>query len=174
MTDAIMDAAERRIRSSGYDGFSFRDIAADVGVKSASIHYHFPTKEKLAAAVARRYTDRFVTAVEQRVAGGEDIVRASREVFRDALCKDGKMCLCGALGATASDLSDEVRYEVQRFFRLGLDRFQQAGLAPVDAVRVLAVLEGAMLTANVLEDRSLFDASTEGLNFDFDEEKQLE
>ena len=29
----IMDAAERRIRNAGYNGFSFRDIASDVGVK---------------------------------------------------------------------------------------------------------------------------------------------
>ena len=51
---AIMDAAERRMRIGGFNGFSFREIAADVGVKSASVHYHFPTKENLAAAVTRR------------------------------------------------------------------------------------------------------------------------
>ncbi|RAZ72961.1 TetR/AcrR family transcriptional regulator [Mesorhizobium atlanticum] len=163
MADAIMDAAEKRIRLGGYGGFSFRDIAADVGVKSASVHYHFPTKDKLAATVARRYTDRFVAAVDRRLAAGEDIIGASRHVFRDALFNDGKMCLCGALGATASDLSEEVRHEVQRFFRLALDRLQQAGVAPVDAVQVLATLEGAMLTANVLENLSLFDSGTETL-----------
>ena len=47
--EAIMDAAERRIRELGYNGFSFRDIAADVGIKSASVHHHFPTKPALAA-----------------------------------------------------------------------------------------------------------------------------
>ena len=41
---AIMDAAERRMRIGGFNGFSFREIAADVGVKSSSVHYHFPTK----------------------------------------------------------------------------------------------------------------------------------
>ena len=54
---AIMDAAERRIRLGGFNGFSFREIAADVGIKSSSVHYHFPTKENLAAAVIHRYTD---------------------------------------------------------------------------------------------------------------------
>src|ERR1700727_3456870 len=47
---AIMDAAERRMRLSGFYGFSFREIASDVGVKSSSVHYPLPTKEKLAAA----------------------------------------------------------------------------------------------------------------------------
>lgn len=48
MTDtsnAIMDATEERIRQGGYSGFSFREIAADVGVKSSSVHYHFPIKK---------------------------------------------------------------------------------------------------------------------------------
>jgi TetR/AcrR family transcriptional repressor of nem operon len=56
MAESIMDAAERRIRLGGFNGFSFREVAADVGVKSSSVHYHFPTKERLAAAVVHRYT----------------------------------------------------------------------------------------------------------------------
>ena len=52
---AIMDAAERRMQRGGFGGFSFREIAADVGIKSSSVHYHFPTKEDLSAAVIRRW-----------------------------------------------------------------------------------------------------------------------
>ncbi|MFC0804551.1 MULTISPECIES: TetR/AcrR family transcriptional regulator [Sinorhizobium] len=162
-TDAIMDAAEERIRRAGYSGFSFREIAVDVGVKSASVHYHFPTKEKLAAAVARRYTDRFLAAVDHQVAGGEDIVEAWRQVFRVALHRDGRMCLCGALGATSQDLAGEVREEVKRFFLLGIDKLMEAGLSHNSALQVLATLEGAMLTANVLEDPSMFDNGTAAL-----------
>ena len=57
MKVAIMDAAERRIQQGGFGGFSFREIAADVGIKSSSVHYHFPTKEDLAAAVIRRWAE---------------------------------------------------------------------------------------------------------------------
>ena len=32
------------MRRGGFHGFSFRDLAADVGIKSASVHYHFPIK----------------------------------------------------------------------------------------------------------------------------------
>ncbi|MCG8274695.1 TetR/AcrR family transcriptional regulator [Aquamicrobium sp. NLF2-7] len=157
---AIMDAAEERIRQAGYSGFSFREVAADIGVKSSSVHYHFPTKEKLAAAVARRYTDRFVEAVDRQLDAGDGIVKAWREVFRDALYRDGRMCLCGALGATSHDLATEVRDEVKRFFLLGIERLMQGGLTKDAAVQVLATLEGAMLAANVLEDRTMFEAGT--------------
>ena len=54
---AIIDAAERRMQLGGFGGFSFREIAADVGIKSSSVHYHFPTKEDLAAAVIRRWAE---------------------------------------------------------------------------------------------------------------------
>lgn len=161
--DAILDAAEERIRAGGYSGFSFRDIAADVGVKSSSVHYHFNAKEKLAAAVARRYTDRFLQAVEREVESGNGIIEAWRKVFRDALARDGRMCLCGAMGATLHDLADEVRDEVKRFFRLGIDRLVAGGLGKDVAVQVIVTLEGAMLAANVLDDPGIFESGTAAL-----------
>lgn len=36
-----MDAAEKRIRKAGFNGFGFRKIAADVGIKNSTVHYHF-------------------------------------------------------------------------------------------------------------------------------------
>ncbi|WP_106754394.1 TetR/AcrR family transcriptional regulator [Pannonibacter carbonis] len=160
---AILNAAEERIRQAGYNGFSFRDIAADTGVKSSSVHYHFPTKEKLAAAVARRYTDRFMAAVEGHITAGDDVTSAWRRAFGEALDRDGRMCLCGALAATAHDLADEVRLEVKRFFVLGIDRLIASGCSRDAAIRILATLEGAMLTATVLDDRSAFDSGTTAL-----------
>lgn len=152
-----MDAAERRIRVGGYDGFSFRDVAADTGIKSASVHYHFPTKEALAAAVARRYTDRFLQAVDDLVAVGGTVQDAWRQVFRDSLEVDGRMCLCGILGATAHGLAEPVAAEVRRFFRRGLDALEAAGVSESEALRILAMLEGSMLIANVMASPALFD-----------------
>jgi TetR/AcrR family transcriptional repressor of nem operon len=157
---AILDAAERRIRKAGYNGFSFREIAADVGVKSSSVHYHFPTKERLAAAVARRYTDRFTAAVYEDVKAGIDPAEAWHRAFKNALRDDGGMCLCGSLGASAKDLPDEVLVEVQRFFKQGLAILERSGLSHQAAAALLASLEGAMLIATTLRDESVFDAAT--------------
>lgn len=162
-TAAIMDAAETRIRASGYAGFSFRELAADVGVKSASVHYHFPTKEALAAAVARRYRERFLDAVEREVAAGADVVAAWKAGFQRAIRADGGMCLCGTLGAAAIALPDEVRTEARAFFEAGLRQMAAHGLSPVRAAQVLAVLEGAILLANVLGRPATFDDATAAL-----------
>jgi TetR/AcrR family transcriptional repressor of nem operon len=157
-----MDVAERRIREAGYGGFSFRDIATEVGVKSSSVHYHFPTKEALAAAVAvaARYTDRFANAVGQHVADGNNPVKAWREVFRRALHDAGRMCLRGSLPVMSRDLSPEVATEVRRFFELGVEKFVARGRSRERAMQVLATIEGAMLLANVLDDTAAFDEAT--------------
>src|SRR6201993_5293738 len=112
-----MDLAEAHIRHRGYGGFSFRELAAEVGIKSASVHHHFPTKATMAAAVARRYGDRFLASVAPRPREtANDVIRAYQSVFRKALEQDGRMCLCGVLGAEAGVLSPEVVEEIQSFF----------------------------------------------------------
>ena len=156
-TTAIIDAAEARIRRAGYTGFSFRDLAADVGVKSASVHYHFPTKDALAAAVARRYRERFLAEVDRGIAAGGDVVAAWKAGFLRAIRSDGGMCLCGVLGAAAGALPDAVRCEARAFFEAGLAQMTANGLSPARAAQVLAVLEGAMLLAVALDRPAAFD-----------------
>lgn len=160
----IMDAAERRIRSSGYNGFSFRDIAADVGVKSSSVHHHFPTKPALAAAVARRYTDRFEAALAQAKSAKD-----WRNVFRKALIEDGQICLCGVLGAESADLPPEVLAEARRFFKRNLEALGQlygarSAASRQSALHVMATLEGAMMLARTLNDPKVFDDATRNLD----------
>ena len=159
-----MDATERRIREAGYSGFSFREIAADVGVKSASIYYHFPTKSALAAAVARRYNERVIEAANAGVAAGQDVVQAWKAVFRSALDEGAKMCLCGSLGATAPDLSPDVAGEVRRFFEAGIASLVAGGLTQQRATQVLATLEGAILMASAQGDPAIFERATEALD----------
>src|ERR1700753_3909114 len=92
IANAIMDAAEKRIRSGGFGGFSFRDIAADVGIKSSSVHYHFPTKETLAAAVIHRYTDNISSFLDQELAADPDPIKVWTQAFRSNLLVPGTMC----------------------------------------------------------------------------------
>ena len=50
--EAILEAAKRTAQAHGYSGLNFRELGAEVGIKGASIHYHFPTKADLGSAVA--------------------------------------------------------------------------------------------------------------------------
>ncbi|MCA8089277.1 TetR/AcrR family transcriptional regulator, partial [Burkholderia cenocepacia] len=49
--DALVQAGEGLMRSMGYAAFSYADLAETVGIRKASIHHHFPTKEDLGVAI---------------------------------------------------------------------------------------------------------------------------
>lgn len=163
VANAVMDAAERRMRSGGFNGFSFREIAEDVGVKSSSVHYHFPTKEKLAAAVVRRYTDRLGATINEELSSGTDPYDVLSSSFRNTVRSANRMCPITVLGAGSLDLPAEVAIEVQRFFRMCLDKLTGRGLSENDAAELLATITGAMVVSAALGDLEMFDRATTDL-----------
>ncbi|MEL7026367.1 MAG: TetR/AcrR family transcriptional regulator [Pseudomonadota bacterium] len=159
--EAILDVAERRIRANGYSGFSFREIANDVGIKSASVHYHFRTKPDLAAAVAKRYRERFAQALEAEERKGTGRVGAWRTLFHDALKQDGLMCLCGILAVEGTSLPAEVAKEARAFLEFGIASLDEA--RPGEGTRILSQLEGAMLISRSAGDPGVFAQATDNL-----------
>jgi AcrR family transcriptional regulator len=96
--ERLMDLAEAHIRNAGYGHFSFCDLAAEIGIKSTSVHHHFPTKATMAAAVARRYGDRFLAAVARRPnESAGDAISVYRLAFREALSRPGLTSGIGTL-----------------------------------------------------------------------------
>ncbi len=161
MADKLLDRAEIHIQKAGYNGFSFRDLAAEIGIKSASVHHHFPTKAGMAVAVARRYTDRFLAAVEQ--SREADPVSTYRAAFRNALARDNRICLCGVLGAEAGGLPPAVADEARAFFRRCVDDLSErigGKEANARSLHVLSTLEGAMILARIFDDVGVFDRAT--------------
>ncbi|MGN7737873.1 MULTISPECIES: TetR/AcrR family transcriptional regulator [Sinorhizobium/Ensifer group] len=157
---AIMDAAERRMRRGGFNGFSFREIAADVGVKSSSVHYHFPTKEGLAAAVIKRYTSETADLIERELDKESNPIKVWVKAFRGTLHSQDRMCPCTVLGASSQDLPPDVAAEVKRFFKMCHDKLVEEGLAPTEAAQLLSTITGAMVVANAVNDFTVYDNAT--------------
>ena len=160
MANAILDAAERRIRQGGYEAFSFREIAADVGVKSSSVHYHFPTKDDLAAAVIRRYTDLVVEHLDEALTKTSDPIKVWTEALGGTVHSKDRMCPATLLGAAAQDLPPKVALEVRRFFQMHLDKLAELGLSPGAAAELISTLMGAMVVATALGEPSCYDRAT--------------
>ncbi|MEP5631165.1 MAG: TetR/AcrR family transcriptional regulator [Tateyamaria sp.] len=113
----ILESARMLIMDRGFNGFSFRDVAASVGIKSASIHYHYATKADLAEATAQAYNEAFKEAVAQLEADtATDLLRAYGGLFVTTLREHGRLCLGGMLAADVASLPDQVRTEVAVFF----------------------------------------------------------
>ncbi|MBT2186209.1 TetR/AcrR family transcriptional regulator [Sphingobium nicotianae] len=116
--ETILTHARATAQAHGYGGLSFRELAKAVGVKSASIHYHFPTKGDLGAELARRYGEEARAALEAIRAEDPDpaiCLRKYTAIFRRALENDNRMCLCNFLAAEHDDLPEAVRREVRAF-----------------------------------------------------------
>ena len=171
----ILDVAERMARTGGYNSFSFREIAKDVGIKSASVHYHFPGKEELGVAVARRYTDRFLAVLgdpDDPALTPEALMRRYVDTYRKSLIDDGLMCLCGIFGAEIAHLPRSVAGEAKHFFEANIDWLtrviERAGrrgaVARNEAMHAIATLEGALILARSLDDPAAFDAATKTLS----------
>src|ERR671929_772591 len=95
--DRILDTAERLVQSRGFNGFSYADIAAELGVTKASLHYHFATKAELGEALMERYAARFGAALAEIEARPDDAaakLAAYAELYASVL-SDQRMCLCG-------------------------------------------------------------------------------
>jgi TetR/AcrR family transcriptional repressor of nem operon len=168
--DAILDSAETRIRAGGFLACSFRDIANDVGIKSASVHYHFGTKAELGAAVVARYQARLLAML-----GSPDDERdltskidSMRMIFLTGLKREG-MCLCGVLATESRSLPPLVTNATRGYFVACNDwlsrAFTRAGAAEPKrrALEVTALLQGAMLQAISLDDVGAFEKAVKGL-----------
>ena len=172
--ETIMQVARTMVQTRGYNGLSFRELAKEVGIKSASIHYHFPTKGDLAAALAKRYTEDGLEYLEGLRTRSDDLrvwIKGYTDIFRLALVNDNRMCLCGIMSAEFDDLPPEVRTEVEAFNSLNVRWLTQvlsvcrSQLSQEErqqqALAIYAAVEGAQLIARGRDDISVYDQTIE-------------
>lgn len=76
--DALLDAAEAEFADAGIESGSLRQIMREAGVDPGAIHYHFGSREALAAAVLARILGplnaRRLILLDEAVATGEPTV----------------------------------------------------------------------------------------------------
>jgi TetR/AcrR family transcriptional repressor of nem operon len=167
----ILDRAEALIQTRGYSAFSYQDISDTLGIRKASIHYHFPSKTDLGVAVVERYTQRFGAALEQIAADGKLSAMGMLDhyvaPYLEFAKTPDKVCLCGALAGEMMALPDELRMRVDGFFRQhqawlaqilakGAERGEFALVAkPAKVARaVFGALQGALLVKRTTGDAS--------------------
>ena len=158
----ILDVAERLVQVRGFNGFSYADVAAELEVTKASLHYHFPSKAGLGEALIARYAERFadaLAAIDTHDADAPAKLDAYASLYGDVL-RGGRMCLCGMLAAEYETLASPIRDAVVAFLdenEAWLERVLEqgredgslgfSGSATDTARSIVSGLEGAMLVA---------------------------
>ena len=83
------------VQQRGFHAFSYRDIAEQVGIKTASIHYYFPTKAHLAEAVVRRVltgAERGLAAIDTEVSPAPEKLRRFCGMFLQTYGEGDRLC----------------------------------------------------------------------------------
>jgi len=175
---AILDVAERLVQSRGFNGFSYADVAAELQISTAALHYHFPGKAELGHALVDRYAQRFGEALEAIAAMGvppPEKLRAYADLYLRVLC-DERMCLCGMLAAEYQTLPDAMRNSVVSFLDHNCDwladlletgrsegSLEFVGAAQEAAQMIVGALEGAMLVSRPYANTEHFEVIADRL-----------
>jgi TetR/AcrR family transcriptional repressor of nem operon len=171
---AILDVAERLAQTRGYNGFSYADIAVQLGVTKASLHYHFPSKAELGRALVERYGVLFgeaLEAIDRQAKEPPEKLRQYVGLYNSVLSNE-RMCLCGMLAAEYATLPAPMQEGLKSFFNANerwltavLEEGVRAGTflfrepANERARVLLGALEGAMLVARSYGNPRRFQAA---------------
>jgi TetR/AcrR family transcriptional regulator, transcriptional repressor for nem operon len=170
----ILDIAERLVQIRGFNGFSYADVASELKITKASLHYHFAGKAELGEALIDRYAARFAEGladVDTRAASARAKLDAYASLYADVL-RNQRMCLCGMLAAEYQTLPAAMARAVIRFFdeneawlKSVLEQGQKeatlqfTGPSSEAARMIISTLEGAMLVARPYGDVQRFQAA---------------
>ncbi len=177
-SERILDIAERLVQTRGFNNFSYADIAKELGITTASLHYHFRGKAELGRALITRYAERFAEGldrIDREVPDPRSKLEAYAGLYAGVL--EGKrMCMCGILAAEYQTLPRPMRRAVVGFFdenqRWLADVLEQGRTdktlvytgSPEDVAQsILSTLEGAMLVARPYGDLARFNSTAHQL-----------
>jgi TetR/AcrR family transcriptional regulator, transcriptional repressor for nem operon len=161
----ILDVAQDLIQRTGVNAMSYADISKAVGIRKASIHYYFPTKEDLLANLLDRHNQEFRRLLEAIVTANET---AGNKLYRYCSLftenlnseEQDKACLCGILTAELKSLNPSIVDRITQFYQdneLYLKQILQAGLESGEftfrgtpqtmAKLIFSLMEGDLLIA---------------------------
>lgn len=174
-SDQILASARNFIVSGGYNGFSYADIADEVGIRKASIHHHFPSKVDLVRTLVARHRERTEVSMadlESKLPDPLALLQTYAGYWAKCI-EDASIpfCVCALLASELPALPPEVAVEVRAYFRFlsswltkvmergaeqGVLKF--AGSAELEAETFMATVHGAMLSARAYGSPAIFGA----------------
>jgi TetR/AcrR family transcriptional repressor of nem operon len=172
MRDRILASALRWVQTRGFNGFSYADIAREVGIRKASLHHHFPTKTDLGVALVGMYTaqmDGALLGIRASSAPADEKLAAYVGLYRHAL-EAKRVCLGGMLASEVLTLDEAVLPGIKHFFRRNVEWltaildegaanqiFVLIGTATRHAHLFVAALQGALMLARATDDPKTFE-----------------
>lgn len=162
---ALVEAATEMVQTRGFCAFSYRDLAERIGIRTASIHYHFPSKENLGVAVVVAMRDRLHGAWAQLESAHPQVDGRLRALFnyvKEVAAFGDRICPMGSLQAEFAALPGEVQRALADFseeyaahYARWLDEGRRAGqLTFLGSPRAMAIVMISCMQAVLQRHRS--------------------
>lgn len=107
-----MDIVDELIQTRGYNAYRYHDVAEQVGIRTASIHYHIPTMADLGRVVIERYAAKLTELARQAEEGETDLRRVLPcylDHYYEFADSASRICLCGALAGEYVALPEDMQ-----------------------------------------------------------------
>lgn len=172
MRAQILASAQRFVQTRGFNGFSYADIAKEVGIRKASLHHHFPTKTDLGVALVEMYAAMLEGAllkISASSASTDKKLAAYVGIYHDSLEAE-RACLGGMLASEVLTLDKAILPGLKSFFARNTKWlteilaegkakriFVLCGTAANHAHLFVSALQGALILARATGDHKVFD-----------------
>ncbi|MBV9878804.1 MAG: TetR/AcrR family transcriptional regulator [Verrucomicrobia bacterium] len=165
----LLPAMAEVFREHGFEGASIALISEKTGLGKGSLYHFFPGgKEEMAGAVLGEIGAWFTTHVFAPLQWDTDAAAAIDRMFRAVIeyfDSGRRVCLVGAFALATS--RDRFAKQVRSYFRMWKEALATALVrlgrdkpaAELMAEEVLAVIQGSLVLARALDDRTVFARS---------------
>jgi TetR/AcrR family transcriptional regulator, transcriptional repressor for nem operon len=111
--EQIISLAEQLIKTRGFNAFSYKDISDPLAIKNAAVHYHFPSKTDLGAAVLDKELERMAN-LKTMMEGMTEMEQLEAVVSTfDRKRQTGCICLMGSLSPDFDTLPPVMQEKLQ-------------------------------------------------------------
>ncbi len=113
--ELIIGTANKLLIERGYNAFSYKAISEEIGIKTSSIHYYFPTKTDLGISIVQSHSKALADTIEKTK--DKNALEKLNKLFLyyKRLVQDDKVCIVSALTSDINTLEEPLRIELIKF-----------------------------------------------------------
>ncbi len=125
--EEILRIGKQFIQFYGYNAFSYADIARELNVKNAAVHYHFRGKEDLLLALVDNYIENY-TALARQLQHSTLTAIGKLDKFIEpytTLCETESICIIGSIASDYKTLPESVKEKISSLIELVMGLVEQ-------------------------------------------------
>jgi AcrR family transcriptional regulator len=125
--EEILRIGKHFIQYYGYNAFSYADIARELNIKNAAVHYHFRGKEDLLIALVDNNIENYqVLAKQLKLAAMSTLKKLEKFIEPySTLCEAESICIIGSIASDYKTLPESVKAKISSLIELVLGLVEQ-------------------------------------------------